>query len=82
MSQPYEISDGPIHGLYLPQRAWEVLDREHIRTVDQLRAVVCRLEKFEGVGSITAQTIRLELDRVAAPGEETFAEGQLSAWGA
>jgi hypothetical protein len=82
MSQPYETCDGPIHGLYLPQRAWEVLDRERIRTVDQLRAVAGRLEKFEGIGPITAQTIRLELDRVAAPGEETFAEGRLSAWSA
>jgi hypothetical protein len=59
-----------------------VLDREHIRTVDELRAIAGRLEKFEGIGPITARTIRQELDRVAAPGEATFAEGQLSAWAA
>jgi hypothetical protein len=82
MSQPYEICDGPIHGLYLPQRAWEVLDREHVRTVDQLRAIANRLERLDGIGPITARTIRQELDRVAAPGEATFAEGQLSAWAA
>ena len=30
------------------------------------------LERFDGIGSKTAQAIRLELDRVAAPGEQTI----------
>ncbi len=82
MLQPYETYEGPIAGLYLPRRVWEVLDRERVRTMGQLRAVAGQLERFEGIGVKTAQSIRLELDRVALPGDQTFAEGQLSAWGA
>jgi len=82
MSQAYEACAGPIQGLYLPQRAWEVLHREHVQTLDRLQAVAGQLERFEGIGSKTAQAIRQELDRVAPPGEQLFAEGQLSVWGA
>jgi hypothetical protein len=82
MSYQYETCEGPLEGLYLPCLAWDVLRREGIQTIDQLRAVAGQLERFAGIGSKTAQAIRRELDRVAAPGEQTSGEGQLSAWAA
>ena len=82
MSYPYETCEGILEGLYLPCLAWDVLRREDIQTIDQLRAVAGQLERFDGIGSKTAQAIRLELDRVAASGEQTSGEGQLSAWAA
>ena len=53
-------------GVRLPSRVWEVLHRENIRTVSQLRAAADRIERFTGVGPKTAQAIRDELARVAA----------------
>ena len=41
---------GAIEGLRLPPRAWAVLRRENIMTIDRLRAVVDRLQRFDGVG--------------------------------
>jgi hypothetical protein len=55
---------GPIEGLRLPRRAWKVLQQENIITLDQLRAVADRLERFDRIGSKTAQVIRAELDRI------------------
>lgn len=81
MPRHFEPSEGFIEGLYLPRLTWDVLDRENIQTIDQLRAVVGQLEQFDGIGPITARVIRQELDRVAAPGEQLFGDGQLSAWG-
>jgi hypothetical protein len=80
MSDFYETCEGPIKGLYLPAFAWEVLHRENIGTLDELRALGGQLERFNGVQFKTAQTIRFELDRVAIPGEKIFDEGQLSPW--
>ena len=82
MPRHFQPCRGPIEGLHVPQLAWDVFHRENIQTIDQLRAVVGQLERFDGIGSKTAQAIRLELDRVAAPGEQTSGEGQLSAWAA
>jgi Holliday junction resolvasome RuvABC DNA-binding subunit len=82
MPRHFEPSEGLIEGLYLPQLAWDVFHRENIQTIDQLRAVAGQLERIDGIGSKTAHAIRLELDRVAAPGEQTSGEGQLSAWAA
>jgi Holliday junction resolvasome RuvABC DNA-binding subunit len=82
MSHHYETCEGILEGLYLPCLAWDVLRREDIQTIDQLRAIAGQLERFVGIGSKTAQAIRLELDRIAAPGEQTSGEGQLSAWAA
>ena len=42
----YDTCAGPIEGLYLPPIAWEVLRRENIQTMDQLRANAGRLEQF------------------------------------
>jgi hypothetical protein len=82
MPRHFEPSEGLIEGLYLPQLAWDVFHRENIQTIDQLRAVAGQLERLEGFGPITVRVIRQELDRVAATGEQTYGDGQLSAWGA
>lgn len=64
---PNEPVAGPIEGLDLPRRAWTVLEQEHITTLDQLKAVVARIERAApGMGRKTAQTIRTELARVTA----------------
>jgi DNA-directed RNA polymerase alpha subunit len=55
---------GPIEGLRLSRRAWKVLQQENITTLDQLRAVADRLERFDRIGPKTAQIIRAELARI------------------
>jgi hypothetical protein len=65
----FEICGGPIPGLRLPRNAWAVLQREDIRTLDQLRAVIPRIDCLRDVGPKTAQIIQDELIRVA-PSEE------------
>ena len=57
---------GPIEGLRLSARAWTALQRENITTLDRLRAVADRLDRLEGIGAKTAQTIRAEFTRVVA----------------
>ena len=52
----YDTCEGPIEGLYLPPVAWEVLRRENIQTLDQLRANADQLEQFDGLVRI-AQVI-------------------------
>ncbi|WP_262027073.1 hypothetical protein [Microvirga sp. Mcv34] len=82
MPRHSQTCTGPIADLYLPQLAWDVFHRENIQTIAQLRAVAGQLERLEGFGPTTVRVIRQELDRVAAPGEQLFHDGQLSAWGA
>jgi DNA-directed RNA polymerase alpha subunit len=55
---------GSINSLRRPQRAWTVLQQEHIATLDQLRAAAGRIERFDNIGRKTAQTIRAELSRI------------------
>ncbi|MFC4172507.1 DNA-directed RNA polymerase subunit alpha C-terminal domain-containing protein [Microvirga sp. GCM10011540] len=55
---------GPIDGLRLPQRAWKVLQQENITTLDRLRAVADRIERFDNIGRKTAKVIRAELTRL------------------
>jgi hypothetical protein len=61
---------GPIEGLRLPARAWEALRREHVTTIDYLRAVVARIEQFSYIGPKTAELIRQELARVTSLEEQ------------
>jgi hypothetical protein len=61
----YDNCSGPIEGLRLPLRAWAVLRRENIMTLNRLKAVAHRIEQFTSVGVKTAQVIRAELARVA-----------------
>ena len=58
---------GPIRDLRLPPKAWYVLRRENITTMNKLRAVAARLERVEGIGTKLAQAIRAELTRATPP---------------
>jgi hypothetical protein len=60
-----ERRDGPIDGLRLPRSAWKALRQANITTLEQLRAVADKIQRFEGVGPQTAKIIRGELRRVA-----------------
>jgi hypothetical protein len=60
-----ERRDGPIDGLRLPGSAWKALRQANITTLEQLRAVADKIQRFEGVGPQTAKIIRGELRRVA-----------------
>ena len=82
MSHFYDTCAGPIAGLYLPPIAWEVLQRENIQTLDQLRANADRLEQFDGLGVGIAQMIILALAYVAPLGEPTLSPKQYDSWGA
>jgi hypothetical protein len=82
MSHHSETCAGTIEGLYLPQFAWEVLHRERIGSLSQLRAVAGQLDQLAGIRTQTAHAIRRELDRVATPGEHIFGHEQLSPWSA
>ncbi|WP_414476118.1 hypothetical protein [Microvirga sp. M2] len=57
---------GLIGDLMLPPRAWYVLRRENIKTLNKLRAVADWLEQFDGIGPKTARLIREELARVTS----------------
>jgi hypothetical protein len=61
----HAVRGGPIPGLRLPHSAWIALERAGVTTLDQLTAVVDRIEHVAaGIGSKTAQTLRAEVARV------------------
>jgi DNA-directed RNA polymerase alpha subunit len=63
--RPNEPISGPIEGLRLPRRAWTMLERENITTLDQLKAVANGIERVvPGIGRKMAQIIRAELVRI------------------
>jgi hypothetical protein len=68
---PRDRWHGPIRGLRLPLNAWTAFEREGITTLDQLRAMADRLHWLPGIGPKTAQVIREELARIAAPDQAT-----------
>ena len=59
---------GPIRGLRLPLNAWKSLSDEGVTTINGLREIADRLERFPGIGTKTAQVIREEIARVSALG--------------
>ena len=63
MRHGYDNHSGPIAGLRLPARAWTALRRENIRSLDQLKSVVYRIDRFDGIGPTTARIVREELAR-------------------
>jgi hypothetical protein len=63
--------EGPITGLRLPRNTWAVLEREDIRPLDQLRAVIPHIDCFRDIGPKTAQIIRDEFTRVVLSEEPT-----------
>jgi hypothetical protein len=78
----YHTCAGSIRGLFLSPSAWEVLRRENIQTIAQLRAHVDRLEQFDGIDATTAQVIRQGLARFVPCEEETLSTNQYVAWSA
>jgi hypothetical protein len=78
----YDTCAGPIEGLYLPPVAWEVLLRENIQTLDQLRENADRLEQFDGISVRMAQVIRLALAYVAPFEEQISSKQQFNPWSA
>ena len=78
----YDTCAGPIAVLYLPPIAWEVLQRENIQTMDQLRANADRLEQFDGLGVGMAQVIRQALADITPSDDQTESTKQHDSWGA
>ncbi len=78
----YDTCAGPIEGVYLPPIAWEVLRRESIQTLDQLRANAHQLEQFDGIDADMAQMIRLTLAYVTPFEEPTSCTKLYDAWSA
>jgi hypothetical protein len=66
----HRYQEGPIDGLRLPPNAWDVLRRENITTLDRLKAVARRIERFDGIGSKTARAIREEVARATCRDEQ------------
>jgi hypothetical protein len=62
----WQVREGPIPSLRLPDHVWTVLESDNITTLDQLKAAAGRIERIPGVGSKTAEAIRAELARVMA----------------
>jgi hypothetical protein len=80
MPHIYDTCAGPIEGLYLPLMAWDVLHKENIQTMDQLRANADWLEQFDGVSVRMARVIRLALSYVAPFEEQTSSMKQYGSW--
>ena len=78
----YHTCAGSIRGLFLSPSAWELLRRENIQTVEQLRSHADRLEQFDGIEATTAHVIRQALARFVPCEEETSSENQHVAWSA
>lgn len=78
----YHTCAGSIRGLFLSPSAWELLRRENIQTVDQLRTHADRLEQFKGIEAKTARVIRQALARFVPCEEETSSTNQYASWGA
>jgi len=71
---PYHlICEGPIRGLRLPRCVWDVLKRERIETLDQLKTVADRIDRWERIGPWSARMVRRELARMTQF-EEQFSE--------
>jgi hypothetical protein len=62
--------------------AWDVLRRESIGTLDQLRANADRLEQFEGIEARMAQVIRQALAQFAPSEEPLLGKNPYGSWGA
>ncbi|WP_157934602.1 hypothetical protein [Microvirga ossetica] len=80
MPRFYDTCAGPIGGLYLPPVAWDVLQREKIRTLEQLVDIADRLEQVEGIEPRMAEVIREALARVAPPEEQKVGEMLQATW--
>jgi hypothetical protein len=82
MPHIYDTCSGSIRGLYLLPDAWDVLHRENIETLDQLRASADQLEQFDSNSGRMAQVIRQALTEVGPSEEQTESTKQQDSWGA
>jgi hypothetical protein len=82
MPRFYDTCAGPIRDLYLPPIAWEVLRRENIGTMDQLRAHADRLEQFDGIEVRMAEVIRQALAHFAPSEEQPLDNKPYASWSA
>jgi hypothetical protein len=82
MPHIYHTCAGSIRGLFLSPSAWELLRREDIQTVDQLRIHADRLEQFDGIEATTAHIIRQALARFVPCEEEPLSTNQPVVWSA
>jgi hypothetical protein len=82
MPRFYDTCAGPIPELYLPAVAWDVLRRENIGTLEQLRANADRLEQFEGIEARMAQVIRQALADFAPSEELPLGKKPYDSWSA
>jgi hypothetical protein len=78
----FDTCAGPIADLYLPPVAWDVLRRENIGTLDQLRENANRLEQFESIEAKMAQVIRQALAQFAPSEEPPWGKNPYGSWGA
>jgi hypothetical protein len=78
----YDTCAGPIKDLYLPSIAWEVLRRENIGTLDQLKAQADRLEQLDGIEARMAQVIRQALAQFRPSEEPPRDQKQYGSWDA
>ena len=82
MTHFYDTCAGPIEGLYLPPIAWDVLRRENIGTMDQLRAHADQLEQFDGIEARMAEVIRHALAHFAPSEEQPLDKMPYDSWSA
>ena len=82
MPRFYDTCAGPIADLYLPSIAWDVLRRENIGSLDQLRASADRLEQFEDIEARIAQVIRQALAQFAPSEEPPLGKQPYGSWDA
>jgi DNA-directed RNA polymerase alpha subunit len=82
MPRFYDTCAGPIADLYLPPVAWDVLRRENIGTLDQLRVSADQLEQFEGIEARMAQVIRQALAQFSPSEEPPLGRNPYSSWDA
>ncbi|KLK91310.1 hypothetical protein AA309_20845 [Microvirga vignae] len=73
MAKAYYSSrrEGHIPGLRLPQSVWVALRAQGIMHIDWLRAVADQLHLLPGIGRKSAQLVREELVRIAAPEKQS-----------
>ena len=82
MPRFYDTCAGPIRDLYLPPVAWDVLRRENIGTMDQLRAHADRLEQFDGIEARMAEVIRHALAHFAPSEGQPLDKELYDSWSA
>jgi hypothetical protein len=58
--------EDPFRGLLLPMEAWRAIDRAHIASLEQLKALAPQISQVASIDPDVAQIIKDRLDRLAA----------------